>query len=201
MQKHAAWLLLSLTLGTLAAACSERVEEPPPVKKEGTNAAAPSVKKRCIHPTEAEPKRAVAQPSPDPKCPVEEGPSPKSLPAGKVVFPEAKDTTVTVEIARTNETRMRGLMYRKSLPEDQGMIFVFDTPGKHKFWMRNTCIPLDMLFVDDEGFVVGIEENTTTMSDTTFSVPCASTYVVEVNAGFCRRHGIRAGQKIVLSGI
>lgn len=186
-------------------ACSERVPEPQADRKEPAKASEDRSKqappKRCIHPTPAEPKRKLESKGPDPRCPKDDLDKPPQLATTKVVFPEAGDTTVTVEIARTNSEHARGLMYRKSLAEDHGMIFVFDKPSIQRFWMHNTCLPLDMLFVDEEGFVVGIEENTTTMSDATFSVPCASTYVIEVNAGFCRQHRIRAGQKVVLSGL
>jgi hypothetical protein len=67
--------------------------------------------------------------------------------------------------------------------------------------MHNTCIPLDMLFIDDDGLIVGIEENTPTMSDDTFSVGCSSKYVLELNAGWCRRHGVVAGQKVRFDGL
>lgn len=198
--------LPTFLLALVSFACEPRIEEPPPPEKKPPREAPVEVasaapKKRCIHPTEAEPKRKLARKGPDPSCPKDDLEAPPLLATGKIVFPEASGATVTVEVARRNHERMRGLMYRKDMAEDHGMIFVFDKPEVHTFWMRNTCLPLDMLFVDEEGFVVGIEENTTTMSDSKFSVPCASSYVIEVNAGFCRRHGIRAGQKVELSGI
>lgn len=185
--------------------CSERVPEPLADKKEPAPLAdtqSPKApKKRCIHPTEKEPKRKLESKGPDPRCPPDDLDKPPKLATGKAVFPEAGDTAITIELARTNSERMRGLMYRKSLEDDRGMLFTFEKPSIQRFWMHNTCLPLDMLFIDEEGFVVGIEENTTTMSEATFSVPCPSSYVLEVNAGFCRKHGIRAGQKVVLSGL
>ena len=64
------------------------------------------------------------------------------------------------------------------------MIFVFGEERRnHEFWMHNTCIPLDMMFIDKDGFITGIEENVPTMNDNTYSSGCASTYVLEVNAG------------------
>ncbi|MDI3289081.1 DUF192 domain-containing protein [Polyangium sp. 15x6] len=203
-------LCIALSLGFLVVACEPRVEEPVPPTRDarpepiGQEAQAsenrPS-KARCIHPTEDKPKRTLAQPGPDPACPPDDLAKPPVLREGKVVFADVKDQTVTVEIAQRDHERARGLMYRKHMDEERGMIFVFERNEVHQFWMHNTCIPLDMLFVDADGTIVGIEENTPTMNDSTFSVPCPSRYVVEVNAGYCRRHGVRAGQKVRLEGI
>jgi hypothetical protein len=81
------------------------------------------------------------------------------------------------------------------------MLFDLGVRDDHKFWMHNTCIPLDMLFIDDDGLIVGIEENTPTMSDDTFAVGCPSRYVLELNAGWTRKHGVVAGQKVKLEGL
>ena len=81
------------------------------------------------------------------------------------------------------------------------MIFLFEERENHTFWMHNTCIPLDMLFLDDDGTIVGIQENTPTMNDSTFDVGCPSRNVLEVNAGFTRKYGIKAGQRVELRGI
>jgi uncharacterized protein len=91
-------------------------------------------------------------------------------------------------------------MYRKSMGADQGMLFVFETEQVLKFWMKNTCIPLDMIFVGADGVIVGIEENTPTLSIDTFSAYCPAKYVLEVNAGWTRKHGVKAGQKITWVG-
>jgi uncharacterized membrane protein (UPF0127 family) len=104
---------------------------------------------------------------------------------------------VTVEIARAEEETSRGLMYRTSMAEDHGMIFAMDR-REHTFWMRNTCIPLDMMFIDRDGTIVGIEENVPTLNDKERTTGCISTHVLEVNAGWSRRHGVKPGQKVKL---
>src|SRR5262249_39996520 len=105
-----------------------------------------------------------------------------------------KEIPIEVEVAESEHDRQRGLMFRTQMADDHGMIFVFGEKTDHSFWMHNTCIPLDMLYIDEDGLIVGIEENTPTLSDDTFSVGCESKYVLEVNAGYCRAHGIKAGQ-------
>lgn len=203
-------------------ACEPRIEEPVPPSRDIrpdspvtplTTTAGPSEQKlaeqkqagsgRCVFPTPDKPKRTLARPGPDPACPADPE-VPPNLRTGKIVFPGSKDkpAEIAVEIAERPRDRSRGLMYRTSMPEDRGMIFTFnEAPEVHQFWMHNTCIPLDMLFVDRDGVIVGIEENAPTMNDSTYSVPCPSSYVIEVNAGYCRRHGIVAGQKVQLDGI
>jgi uncharacterized membrane protein (UPF0127 family) len=101
----------------------------------------------------------------------------------------------------TEEHRNRGLMYRRELAEDRGMLFVFEDSQPRSFWMHNTCLPLDMLFVAEDGYITGILENVPTMNDDGRSIPCKAKFVVEVNAGFCRKHGIKAGQKLKIEGL
>lgn len=190
-------------------ACENRIEEPLPparadeLRKPSTSAqAAPTsqTKKRCIKPTPDKPVRSIPK-SPDPACPPDDMAKPPKLKTGKVAFVDAGGKEITVEIARTDRERQRGLMFRKSMPEDHGMIFLFEERENHTFWMHNTCIPLDMLFLDDDGTIVGIQENTPTMNDSTFDVGCPSRNVLEVNAGFTRKYGIKAGQRVELRGI
>jgi uncharacterized membrane protein (UPF0127 family) len=100
----------------------------------------------------------------------------------------------------TEEHRSRGLMYRRELPEDRGMLFVFDDSQVRSFWMHNTCLPLDMLFVAEDGYITGILENVPTMNDEGRSIPCKARFVLEVNAGFCRKFGIKAGQTLKIEG-
>jgi uncharacterized membrane protein (UPF0127 family) len=101
-----------------------------------------------------------------------------------------------VELAQTSHDLEKGLMYRREMPEDRGMLFRLGERRDHTFWMHNTCIPLDMLFVDDDGTVVGIVEGAEPLTDVSRSVGCPSTYVLETNAGWARRHGVRPGQRM-----
>lgn len=208
------------TAALLLAACERPVEEPTPLRAKDPSsvtipalaavipsasvAAAPGAEApprgRCITPTPAKPKRTPPG-GPDARCPRDPETRP-SLRTGKVVFTEAKGAPVTtIEIAESDHDRQRGLMYRTKMGDERGMIFTFAEKDDHTFWMHNTCISLDMLFIDDDGMIVGIEESTPTMSDDTFSVGCASKYVLELNAGWTRAHGVVAGQKVKLEGI
>jgi uncharacterized membrane protein (UPF0127 family) len=121
---------------------------------------------------------------------------------GHVAFPESKDAPkLEVELMLTKDHQERGLMYRKNLADDKGMLFAWPTATVHTFWMHNTCIPLDMLFIDRDGIVAGIVENAPTLNDDGRSVACPVNYVLEVNAGWSRKHGVVAGQHVALEGL
>lgn len=82
------------------------------------------------------------------------------------------------------------------------MLFIFEDERELGFWMRNTCIPLDMIFASSDGTIVGIEENVPTLNDDHYAPgDCPARYVVEVNAGWSRRHGVKAGQKLIFGGL
>lgn len=87
-------------------------------------------------------------------------------------------------------------MYRRSMPEDHGMLFRLEERREHVFWMHNTCIPLDMMFVEDDGTIVGIVEDAEPLTDSSRTVGKPSSWVLEVNGGWSQRHGVRAGQKL-----
>jgi uncharacterized protein len=124
-----------------------------------------------------------------------------SGPRVAIVAPDgAPRATVRVEIADTSERRDLGLMYRTQLDQDAGMVFLFPAQVKQNFWMKNTPIGLDMIFADTAGKIVGIVANAQPYSQDYLSVDAASQYVVEVNAGFCARHGIVAGDQIRFIG-
>jgi len=75
------------------------------------------------------------------------------------------------------------------------MLFEFGEERPRTFWMKNTCIPLDMLFLSSDGTVVGILEQVPVLNEAPRAVPCPAAYVLEVNAGYARRHGLTPGMK------
>ena len=110
--------------------------------------------------------------------------------------------TLGVEIADTPEEHSWGLMDREHLAPDDGMLFIFEGDSPHSFWMKNTLIPLDMIFINSSLDIVHIEEDA---QPCTASCAChcpryssgqPAMYVVEANAGFAREHGIGAGQRV-----
>ena len=104
--------------------------------------------------------------------------------------------TVEVELAQTDQQRERGLMYRSELASDAGMLFVFKAPVHASFWMHNTQIPLDMIFISSGRRVIGVIPNAEPYSDAPLEVTGNSLYVLEVNGGFCKQHGIAAGDRV-----
>lgn len=112
----------------------------------------------------------------------------------------ARRVVVSVEIADTAATREYGLMYRKQLDENAGMIFVFKDSQHLEFWMKNTVIPLDMIFADSSGKIIGIVRKAVPFSEGIDSVDGDSQYVLEVNGGFCDRHGVKAGDTLRFQG-
>lgn len=123
------------------------------------------------------------------------------LPTGRVFFQDAYGTrrVVEVEIAHTHESRTRGLMWRRELKPGHGMLFLFDHDEDHSFWMRNTLIPLDMVFLAADGMVVGIIENTVPLSLESRSVGRMSRNVLEVPGGWASGAGLRTGSRVELS--
>jgi uncharacterized protein len=107
---------------------------------------------------------------------------------------------VKVEIADKPDTRELGLMYRSHLDEDAGMIFVFPEPTTAQFWMKNTKIPLDMLFADSSGKVLGIVANAQPYSEALLGGFADTLYVLEVNGGYAAAHHVVAGDKLEFRG-
>jgi uncharacterized membrane protein (UPF0127 family) len=151
---------------------------------------------RCVLPTPAE-SPPVPAPSPMADCPLDpEGAGPHTLPTARIGFPDARGTSVVAELVISQHDTMKGLMYRRSLAPDAGMLFDLGVREDHKFWMHNTCIPLDLIYIDFDGLVVGIVESAPTLNDESRGVGCPSRWVLEVNAGWSRRHGVKAGQRV-----
>jgi uncharacterized membrane protein (UPF0127 family) len=120
-------------------------------------------------------------------------------------FPTAPLTIVTasgshrftVEVATTPAQMEQGLMFRQSLAPDAGMIFDYGTVSMASMWMKNTLIPLDMLFVDSQGRIIGIHERAVPQSLATISAPGPARAVIELNGGTAARLGIRTGDKVL----
>lgn len=104
--------------------------------------------------------------------------------------------TIDIEVAASDFETTRGLMYRRSMDEMQGMLFIFDEMEEKGFWMKNTYIPLDIIYTDDQGKIVTIQGNTTPFSEEIVPSYVPAQFVVEVNAGFCQRHGVVEGDWI-----
>jgi uncharacterized membrane protein (UPF0127 family) len=114
-----------------------------------------------------------------------------------VLEPPGRDAVIVrAEVARTPAQTQRGLMHRRQLDDDAGMLFLFRRPRQQSFWMRNTYIPLDMIFITSELRVLGVVENAAPETDDPREVEGMSQYVLEVNAGFARRHGIGPGTAV-----
>jgi uncharacterized protein len=104
---------------------------------------------------------------------------------------------VTAEIADTDETRARGLMFRHRLPDGHGMLFDFGDPRPAAMWMKDTYMPLDMLFVRADGTIAAIAENTVPKSLDTISVQEPVKAVLELPGGATRKYGIKVNDRVV----
>lgn len=121
------------------------------------------------------------------------------LPTTTVLIPP--ETKIEAELAYTDETRATGLMNRESLPEESGMLFLFSEMDLHTFWMKNTLIALDLIWLNERKEVVYMVTAPPCESD-----PCASysplqkaKYVLEVNAGFAKKHHVALGTRLEFS--
>lgn len=106
-----------------------------------------------------------------------------------------------VELAITDNERQKGLMERKDLPIDCGMLFIFNKEDIHYFWMKNTYIPLDMIFINSDMKVVGVYKNATPLSEESINIGKPSKYVLEINAGLSEKYGIDEDSKAVFINI
>lgn len=105
---------------------------------------------------------------------------------------------ISLTVVDTDETRELGLGGRVSLPEDEAMLFVFETPDIYEFWMKDMKFAIDIIWLDNDFNVVHIASNATPESypDTTFSPESESLYVLETNAGFAEKNAIKVGTKL-----
>ena len=109
--------------------------------------------------------------------------------------------TVSVELALTQEEQARGLMWRNELPEMAGMLFVFRAETMRSFWMKNTPLPLDIIYISRDLRIVSIARNTKPFS--TESIPSGgpAKYVLEVGGGFCAKHGVDEGSVVKFENV
>jgi uncharacterized membrane protein (UPF0127 family) len=121
---------------------------------------------------------------------------------GAIVF---KTTTgehsFDIEVMRTGAERAKGLMFRRSLPERSGMLFLYDRPQAANMWMKNTYIPLDMVFIAEGGTVHRIEANTEPFSTALISSEGDIVAVLELNAGEAARIGLKPGDQAIYPGL
>ena len=125
----------------------------------------------------------------------------RSGPRVVIATKSSEEFAVQVEIADTPEKRKLGLQYRRNLGDDQGMLFLFPTEEVQSFWMINTPIPLDMIFIGSNRSVVGIIHGAVPFSKVLRSVSTPSQFVLEVRGGLSRSKGIKAGDLVRFEGI
>ncbi len=117
-----------------------------------------------------------------------------------VVFVK-QNLKISVEVADTPAAWAKGLMFRNSLAQDSGMLFMFPYESAQSFWMKNTLIPLDIIFISKDKQIIDIKENFQPCPSEQFICPsytstAPSMYVLEVNAGFVKKHGIKIGDAV-----
>jgi hypothetical protein len=125
----------------------------------------------------------------------------EAQPKVTVITKSGREVAFQVEVADTPAKRTMGLQYRKELGSDRGMIFLFPSEAPQSFWMKNTPIPLDMIFINRERKIVGIVEQTVPFSLDSRSVGVPSQFVLEINGGLAKRHGLQAGDSVRFQGI
>ncbi|MEK6856623.1 MAG: DUF192 domain-containing protein [Nanoarchaeota archaeon] len=108
------------------------------------------------------------------------------------------EKSFNVEIADNQIERAQGLMFRKELEENSGMLFLFESSGKHSFWMKNTLIPLDMIWIDENLEIVFIFENAQPCEETCDSITPDKNakYVLEINSGLVEKYNFKIGDEI-----
>jgi uncharacterized membrane protein (UPF0127 family) len=126
--------------------------------------------------------------------------APSPMPKVHLSAPQG-DVAVDVEIVSTSAQIERGLMFREHLPPDQGMLFLMPKEDTWSFWMHNTLIPLDMIFIAGDMTIAGIVENAEPRTDTLRKVGTPSLYVLEVVGGFSAAHKLAAGAKVQFDGV
>lgn len=125
----------------------------------------------------------------------------RAEPRVTIITQQGRQVSFQVEVADTPAKREMGLQYRRELGENRGMIFIFPVESRQSFWMKNTPIPLDMIFIDTRLKIVGIVEHAQPFSLESRGVAAPSRYVLEINGGLAKRYGIQAGDTVRLEDI
>jgi len=124
----------------------------------------------------------------------------EAQPKVSITTKEGRVIVFQVEIADTSAKREMGLQYRRELADDKGMIFLFPAESIQSFWMKNTSIPLDMIFINRERKIAGIVEQTLPFSLDPRSVSSPSQFVLEINGGLSKKYGFKAGDAVRFEG-
>lgn len=204
---------LSLVLGLGGAlACEKPPQEPSPTAPASAQVGTPPSPKE--RPTTTRAPAASADSTPAPSClvPLPDAPPPQAqsvescppdphgrpnMPLGRLRFPEAPQAPeLRVELALEDSHRAHGLMFRPELTDKEGMLFSWKEEQPRSFWMRNTCLALDMLFLDERGVILGILEQVPPMNEAPRQIPCPAAHVLEVRAGWSRTYGVTPGQQV-----
>lgn len=122
-------------------------------------------------------------------------PEPSFKKEGELTFLKNQEK-LTIEIADNEAETTQGLMYRRTMPDSCGMVFIFADSQPRNFWMKNTYLPLDILFLDESKKIVTIQANRTPFSEEQIPSFEEAKYVLEVNAGYCKRKGIQKGDMV-----
>lgn len=139
----------------------------------------------------------VSNVSPPPTPP----PAPQANQPRVLIATPTGEIAVRAEVVSTPPTIQRGLMFRQHLPLDAGMLFLMEEEHDHTFYMRNTLIPLDMIFIGRDLTIAGIVENAEPRTETLRQVGKPSLYVLEVNGGWTRSHQVVPGAKVRFDGV
>ena len=135
---------------------------------------------------------------------IKKNPEPKFKKEGTLaILGQDNDTicALDIEIADDEYQRSRGMMFRKSMKPDRGMLFIFEEERLQSFWMHNTHISLDIIFIAADGTIVSAQKFARPYTDTSLPSEGPAQYVLEVNAGFWDKHGLQKGQKVVFERI
>ena len=113
------------------------------------------------------------------------------------IISDSKEHVFNIEIADTEEKKKQGLMFRTKLKKNEGMIFDFGETKPVSMWMKNTYIPLDMIFISEEGKILDFIENAKPLSETILTPKFAARYALEVNGGTVKKLGLNVGDSVI----